>query len=447
MSHYNPYPAYKESGLDWIDGVPEHWQVKRLRHVATFANSNVDKKSYEDQQPVRLCNYTDVYYNEFIVASLPFMNATASGAEIEKFALKKDDVLITKDSEDPADIGIPAIVMENMPEVICGYHLTMIRTHQQSVASFIHRSLQSQAVKLHFFIESPGITRYGLGQDAIGDVPVYLPPDDERIRVTSWVNSEAARVDTLIARKIRFIELLKEKRRALIVDAVTNGRHRNVSKKDSGVEWIGKVPEHWAVSRLGHFATVENGTTPSRNNEAYWAGGDVPWLGSGEVNQVVVTEATEYITALALRECSLRVLPKGTVIVGMVGQGKTRGLAAILDLEAAINQNLAAVCVGARLLGEFLLHVFAAGYEWLREGGRGSNQAALNCELLSEFRIAVPPLAEQREILQYIADSCRRLDTIVAKTEHSIVLLKERRSVLITAAVTGQIDLRRRITP
>ena len=442
MSHYKPYPAYKDSGVEWIGSVPEHWSVKRLRHVARFKNSNVDKKSYDGQQHVRLCNYTDVYYNEFINRNLNFMPSTASLDEIEQFSLKKGDVIITKDSEDPSDIGIPAIVSDDLNGVVCGYHLTLIRDNDFETSRIIHRALQAKPTQAHFFVEAPGVTRYGLNQDAIGDTPICLPPPQERKNLADHIDRETARIDALIAKKTRFIELLQEKRQALITHAVTKGLDPNVKMKDSGVEWIGEVPEHWAVSRLGHFATVENGTTPSRANEAYWAGGDVAWLGSGEVNQVVVTEATEHITECALRECSLRILPKGTVVVGMVGQGRTRGLAAILDIEATINQNMAAVCAGPKLNSLFLLHVFTAAYEWLREGGRGSNQAALNCLLLGEFRIAVPTDGEQQQIVSHITDMTKRLDSIASKTALSMRLLKERRAAFITAAVTGQIDFR-----
>lgn len=279
MSHYKPYPAYRDSGVEWIGPVPEHWEVKRLRHVAPFANSGVDKKSYEHQQPVKLCNYTDVYYNEYITDALPFMDATASGEEIARFTLKQGDVLMTKDSEDPADIGIPSFVTDDMPGVICGYHLTVIRAVSANLGGYIHRSIQSHPTKAHFFIESPGITRYGLSQDAIGDIVVCLPPNEERHAITAALDLETARIDALIAKKTRFIELLKAKRQALIIHAVTKGLDPNVKMKGSGVEWIEEVPEHWAVSRLGHFATVENGTTPSRASEAYWVGGDVAWLG------------------------------------------------------------------------------------------------------------------------------------------------------------------------
>lgn len=295
-----------------------------------------------------------------------------------------------------------------------------------------------QAIEAH----SEGLSYPAINATELVKLKAVVPPSTEQTAIAAALDRETARIDALIAKKARFIELLKEKRQALITQAVTKGLDPNVKMKDSGVEWIGTVPKHWAVSRLGHFATVENGTTPSRANEAYWVGGDVAWLGSGEVNQVVVTEATAHITERALRECSLRLLPKGTVVVGMVGQGRTRGLAAILDIDATINQNMAAVCPGPKLGGLFLLHVFGAAYEWLREGGRGSNQAALNCELLGEFRLAVPPDGEQQQIVSHITDMTKRLDSIASKTEQSMRLLKERRSALITAAVTGQIDLR-----
>ncbi len=442
MSHYKPYPAYKDSGVEWTGKVPKHWDVMRLRHVAAFKNSNVDKKAYDGQETISLCNYTDVYYNEFITPGLPFMQATASAAEIEQFSLKKGDVLITKDSEDPADIGIPSLVVDEMPGVVCGYHLTMIRGDDFNTARLLHRILQSHPTQAHFFVEAPGITRYGLSQDAIGDLPCCLPPRKERGQIADRLDHETARIDALIAKKTEFIELLAKKRQALITHAVSKGLDPTAKMKDSGVEWIGEVPEHWAVSRLGHFASVENGTTPRKDNEAFWLNGTIPWLGSGEVNQQVVTEATEHITELALHSCSLRLLPIDTVIIGMVGQGKTRGLAAILRIAATINQNLAAICTGPRLRPMFLLYVFRAAYEWIREAGRGSNQAAMNCEIIGEFRFGVPAIEEQDVTISRLSAMNHRIDLLTEKTQLSIDLLKKRRSALITAAVTGQIDLR-----
>jgi type I restriction enzyme S subunit len=441
VTTYRKHASSRPVERGFIGAIPENWTARRLRFVADPKNSNVDKKSYDGQRQVALCNYTDVYYNERLSSALEYMSATASDDEIEAFSLSRGDVIITKDSETADDIGIPAYVAEDLPGVVCGYHLCMLRP-RGVLGEFLFRVIQAHATKAFFFVEVSGVTRYGLSQDTIRDVIVPVPPLEEQRAICQWINAETGRIDALIEKKTCFIKLLREKRQALIVRAVTQGLDPTVEMRLSGVEWIGLIPKHWVVPRLGQLATVENGSTPSRDNALYWSDGTVPWVGSGEVNQQHITEATELISELALSACSLRLLPRETVVVGMVGQGKTRGLAAILKIEATINQNLAAVCCGSRLLPMFLLYVFGAAYEWIREAGRGSNQAALNCEILGEFRLALPSLVEQQAIIDRVGAAVERIDELAAKTETSVALLLERRAAIITAAVTGQIDVR-----
>jgi len=217
----DPNVKMKDSGVEWIGKVPEGWEVKRLRHVAAFKSSNVDKKAYDGQEAVSLCNYTDVYHNEFITLNLPFMQATASPTEIEQFSLKKGDVIITQDSEEPSDIGIPSLVKEEMPGIVCGDHLAMIRGADFEMARFLHRIIQSHPTRAYFFVEALGITRYGLSREAIGDLRFCLPPQNEREAIADYLDSETARIDTLIAKVQLGIDLLKERRSALIVAAVT----------------------------------------------------------------------------------------------------------------------------------------------------------------------------------------------------------------------------------
>ena len=216
-----PYAEYKDSGVEWLGGVPVHWEVRRLKFVASYQNSNVDKKSYAGQKNVRLCNYTDVYYNEKITNNMDFMMATATDAEIKSMRLKEWDVVITKDSEDPADIGIPALVSEPLDNVVCGYHLTILRAKATDVARYLHRAIQSHPTRGHFFVESPGITRFGLNQDAIGDLVISVPPTSERKCIADYISHQATQIDQLIENTQQSISLLKEKRAALITAAVT----------------------------------------------------------------------------------------------------------------------------------------------------------------------------------------------------------------------------------
>ena len=139
------YPLYRKSGVEWLGEVPEHWEVKRLEHVAFYRTSSVDKKIEEDELPVRLCNYTDVYYGDRIrVSEGEFMNATASTSEVQRFRLLVGDILVTKDSEDWRDIAVPAIVDETADDFVCGYHLGVIRSCPGIHPLFLYRALQYQ---------------------------------------------------------------------------------------------------------------------------------------------------------------------------------------------------------------------------------------------------------------------------------------------------------------
>lgn len=437
MSQYKPYPSYKDSGVEWIGRVPEHWDVKRLRHVAVFNNSNVDKKSYEDQRDVKLCNYTDVYYNEFITPDLAFMDATASDAEFEKFRLKKGDVIITKDSEDPRDIGIPALVMHDMDDVVCGYHLTVIKASENDFSGFIHRSIQAHPAKAHFFVESPGITRFGLDQDAIGDIPICVPPNEESLFITKALDRESVRIDTLIQKKTRFIELLKEKRQALITNAVTKGLNPNVRMRDSGVKWIGEVPEHWEIvpstwlfaesKELAHLDDLHLSAT-----QKY---GVIPLAEYERLEERRVTHAVRNVEKRKHVEQDDFVISMRS-FQGGIERVKARG---------CVRSSYVVIQAGLGADKDYFAYLFKSGSyiqglqatsSFIRDG------QDLNYGNFRQVRLPKPKIDEQKRIAQFLDRETARIDALSRKTEHSVNLLKERRSAFITAAVTGQIDLR-----
>ena len=247
---FRRYPEYKESGVDWLREIPAHWQMKRLKAIAAVQLSNVDKHSEEGQVPVKLCNYVDVYYNDVITAELDFMNVTATPDQMRRFRLRVGDVVVTKDSESWTDIAVPAVVAEDLPDVLCGYHLAHIRPAQDLDGRFLARQFSAIGARDQFHVAANGITRFGLGGDAIRGGLFAVPPIDEQQAIADFLDRETARIDALVARKERLIELLQEKRTALITRAVTRGLDPNVRMKDSGVEWLGEIPAHWELTRL-----------------------------------------------------------------------------------------------------------------------------------------------------------------------------------------------------
>ena len=218
----NPNVKLKPSGIEWLGEIPEHWEVKKLKYVAKVQSSNVDKKTIEGEVPILLCNYVDVYKNEFIDDSFNFMEATATAKEIGKFILHEGDVLITKDSETPDDIANPAYVKQDFNNVICGYHLAQIKPNKsQLLGEFLFRLFQSKTFNSHFEVSANGVTRFGLPLDSITDVKVSFPKLDEQIQIVQYIETETKRIDGTISKIEKEIELLAEYRTALISEVVT----------------------------------------------------------------------------------------------------------------------------------------------------------------------------------------------------------------------------------
>lgn len=212
----------KDSGIEWLGKIPKHWKLQYLKYVSTVQSSNVDKKSKEGENDVLLCNYMDVYKNEYIDDTIAFMKATAPERQIEKFTLEEGDIIITKDSEDRFDIAVPAKVNMNLENVLCGYHLAQIRPKDRQVDSgFLFRWLQSDLVNDQFKVAANGITRYGLSVSSIKDSIVALPPIPEQKTIAAFLDQETSRIDQLKSKVQEAVVRLEEYRASLITQAVT----------------------------------------------------------------------------------------------------------------------------------------------------------------------------------------------------------------------------------
>ena len=197
--------------LTWTDQLPDNWEAKPLRSAADYVVSNVDKVPDDDEVPVRLCNYTNVYNNESITLAIDFMHATASEAEIAKFGLEVDDVLITKDSESWDDIGVPALVRETAGDLVCGYHLALLRPLKHKMdGAFLFRCLQAKLVRVQLELAANGVTRFGIPKSEIGTIRLPVPPLLQQRAIADYLDRETARLDALVAAKERVLTLLAE---------------------------------------------------------------------------------------------------------------------------------------------------------------------------------------------------------------------------------------------
>ena len=219
----NPDVPMKDSGVDWIGEIPEHWEVRKLKNACQVIVSNVDKHIRPNETPVRLCNYTDVYKNDCIETTIEFMKSSASPEQVKKFKLKIGDVVITKDSEDWQDIGVPSLIKYEAKDLICGYHLAILRPGNKLEGSYMLRMFQTGFIKLQLSVEAKGITRCGISKGAIKSTLLILPPIEEQLNISEYLENQTTKIDTAIKLQRAQIEQLQAYQRSLI-DSAVRGR-------------------------------------------------------------------------------------------------------------------------------------------------------------------------------------------------------------------------------
>jgi len=405
----------------------------------------VDKHTLEGEDPVRLCNYVDVYKNERITSAIPFSNATATDEEVRRFQLQAGDVLITKDSESWDDIAVPAFVEYTAPDLVCGYHLAILRAQEGVLDSnYLFRVQQCQPVSTQYHVSANGITHYGLAHSAIKNILLPVPPLCEQAAIGTFLDRETAKIAALIAKQERMIALLGEKRQALIAHAVTKGLRPDAPMKDSGVAWLVEIPAHWKTTPLKFLVHMVSGGTPDKGNTDYWDG-TIPWASAKDMKVEYLGDTEDHITQQAINDRAARIVEPEAAILVVRGMILAHTMpVAINTVPLAINQDMKALIPGANLRSRYLAWQMRGLAETFlsRTDTAGHGTKALREEDWSNIDLAVPPLDVQECIAVHLDQETHRMDQLVEKTTHAIVLLREHRTSLIAAAVTGKIDVR-----
>jgi type I restriction enzyme, S subunit len=441
-----PYPQYKPSGVAWLGDIPEHWELKRLKTASNYWVSNVDKIPSDDELPVRLCNYTDVYYNDFITPKMDFMETTATFDEIKKFHLEQGDVLITKDSEEWNDIAISSLVIETAPDIVCGYHLAIIRSiPSKLIGEYLSRQFQTSAINHQFQVAATGVTRYGLPKNAIGEAIIPLPPIAEQKGIAAFLNRETSRIDNLIGKKKKLVELLKEKRTALISRAVTKGLDPAVKLKPTGVTWLGDIPEHWIVESIKRIVAIPITDGPHETPEIFDEG--IPFISAEAIknNKIDFERKRGFITYFDHKQFSLKYHPKRNDIF-MIKSGATTGNLAIVETDDEFNIWSPLAVIRVHQMKADARFVFSAmnskefqtSVQLFWSFGTQQN---IGMRAIENLLIPLPPLLEQQSIAAFLNRETAKIDALVAKIGKAIEILNEYRLAIINATITGKIDI------
>jgi type I restriction enzyme S subunit len=417
------YSEYRPSAMMWLKEIPTQWTLRKLKHVASVNFSSVDKHTFEGEEPVRLCNYVDVYYNDYITPDLSFMEATASNSEIRRFTLKRGDVLVTKDSEEWNDIAVSSYVVNDLPGVLCGYHLAHIRSNSECMdGKYLSRAFSALGINDQFRVEATGITRYGLGKYGLDNAFFPVPPLETQHAIAAFLDRETERIDTLIAKKERQIELLQEKRAALISHVVTKGLNPNAKMKDSGIEWLGEIPEHWTITRFKYALWLQRGHDLPATD---FCNGVYPVCGSNGC----IGYHDHFTT-------------KGPGVT--VGRSGSVGEVNYIEQDYWAHNTALYIKEFRRTRPKYAFYLLKAlDVKYLSEG---SAVGTLNRNYIHDLPVAIPSTSEQEAIIAFMDRETIKLQGLIEKIRTSIQALGEYRTALISAAVTGKIDVRKEFT-
>ena len=402
-----------------------NWPQTQLKHVADVRVSNVDKKSKDAERPVRLCNYVDVYKNDVVDGSLDFMRATATAEQVRAFALRAGDTIITKDSETAQDIAVAAYVSETLPDLVCGYHLAVIRPGREVDPRFLYWTLRSQPVREQAAIAATGVTRFGLRQDGIKNVTMHLPDLADQRRVANFLDKETARIDRLLALLGRRLSLLAAWRASALSATLTEAGARASRLK-------------YLLRRSICYGVLVPAFVPS---------GGVPLIRVSNLDDLDGAAPTlvqiEHSQAMEYRRTLVK---SGDLLIAVVGA--TAGKAAIVPVVAE-GFNVSRAVARVQLLEDldpFLVWCWTQSSEFLRQVALATSSATaqplLNVGDLSNFAVTLPNDAGSRARAvaraREVESRHRRLSR---STLAQISLLKERREAVTAAAVTGQLDV------
>ena len=435
---YRRYPAYKDSGVQWIGEIPTHWEVRRLKHVATW-----NDEALPDSTDAGLeMTYVDIGGVDAVRGivekeTLTFQTAPSRAKRI----VRHGDVVI---STVRTYLRAISSIIEPEASLIVSTGFAVIRPR------LIDTAFASYAMRAPYFVDhvvanSVGVSYPAINANELVSIAVVYPSEREQRAIAVFLDRETAKIDALVAKKERLIELLQEKRTALITQAVTKGLDPAVQTRDSGFEWLGEIPEHWELKRTKYRARLESGHTPSRQNPEYWQDCQIPWFTLADVWQIreggkdYVTDTQERVSELGLAHSSARLLPKGTVILSRTA---SVGFSAILGVNMATSQDYVNWVCHRDLQPEYLLYVFRSMEQEFQRLTMGSTHRTIYMPDVGQFSAPLPPIEEQREIVEFVRLETSKTDTLLSKVHNAIERLKELRTALISAAVTGKIDVR-----
>lgn len=441
---YPAYPNYSAARWPEAGQIPKGWEARRLKFAATCNDEALPETTDPDFEMA----YVDISSVSLVngITSVESQTFEKAPSRARRMVRHGDTIIST------VRTYLKAIApVESPPEnMIVSTGFAVIRPLEIINSGFLGYALQSMAFINAVVANSTGVSYPAINPSLLISLPVFYPENKkEQQHIAAFLDWKTGQIDALIARKQALMDKLKEKRLAVITQAVTKGLNPAAPLRDSGISWLSAVPEHWELIPLGFLMTMSGGMTPSMANSEYWEG-DIPWVTPKDMKQPRISDSIDHITDKALTETAISLIPTNAVLIVVRGMILAHSFpTAITERAATINQDMKALRCGNRITVEYMFQCLTGFAKVLsnltQESAHGTRK--METETLKKFSFPVPPLSEQNDITRQLQEHTIELDQLASATEKTIAHLTEYRTALITAATTGQIDVRQIAVP
>lgn len=428
------YEAYKDSGIAWIGMIPEGWETLKMKNVFSViagATPDSSETTFWDGDIVWVTPADFKSKDHYISEGKRFISQKGYES-CATTIVPVGSIVVSK----RAPIGSVVIARKDL----CTNQgcLSFVPTPKAN-SNFYYYALSVFTEALEMY--GTGTTFKEISAFDFSNFRIPYPTLAEQQAIADYLDYKVGQIDTSVADINTQIEDLKAYRQAVISEAVTKGLNPNAPMKDSGIEWIGMIPEGWECTKLAWlYSNMGSGTTPDSSNYSYYSENGTNWLQTGDLNDGVITSTSKHVTDLALQEKGLKIYPVGSVVIAMYGA--TIGKVGLLSIETTTNQACCVLPPTEIMNNKYVFYLMQSSKQILISKSVGGGQPNISQAIIKEHRVPTPPLAEQQAIADYLDEKTSKIDTAIKSLENQRDDLNALRQTVISEAVTGKIDLR-----
>lgn len=439
------YESYKDSGTGWLEKIPSHWRIVSFKRLFSFGRGLSITKADLVEEGIPVISYGQIHskqntgtkVEQHLLRYVP--KSYIDGNDSSK--VNKGDFIFADTSEDLDGCG-NCVYIDKDYLLYAGYHSIIAKSIQSDDNKYLAYLFKTDCWRSQIRSSVYGVKVFSVTQSTLNDSTVILPPIEEQMTIASYLDQKVGQIDAAIAEKEQMLEDLKAYRSAIISEAVTKGLNKDVEMKDSGIEWLGRIPMHWHLNRLKYFSSVSTGTTPSTSIDKYWDNATEDWYTPSDFNEdnIHLDSSSRKVSKAAFNEAACREFKEGAVLV--VGIGATLGKVGMSDRCCSANQQINAIEFNEMVLPLYGAYYLSSIKEVMKSVANSATLAIMNQSVTGDLPFLCPPIVEQNSIIAFLEDKITKIRASIGEIQSQIDDLKAYKSSIITEVVTGKVDLR-----